>query len=299
MNGTDSALTVVLPTGGGKTLLFTAPACLDRPGVTIVVVPYRQLINETVQDARTAGIECIEWKHDTVDPAAVVIVSADKLDDHFFGYASLLASKGLLRRVFVDECHLAITAHSWRRRLVELARVQTLEAPLIMLTATLPVHLESDLEIRACTARRTTKYVVRANIKDGELQREALKVCRKRLALLKHGTKMVVYCRFKSECEEMAAELGCGFFYVGAGSNEEALERWKKEGGCVVATSALGTGVNYPGIEIVLHASMLYGLIDFTQESGRAGRGGEEVDSLILIEKGWEARERAKRRAKR
>ena len=179
-----------------------------------------------------------------------------------------------------------------------------------MLTATLPVHLESDLEvtmmasmqlewIRACTARRTTKYVVRANIKDGELQREALKVCRKRLALLKHGTKMVVYCRFKSECEEMAAELGCGFFYVGAGSNEEALERWKKEGGCVVATSALGTGVNYPGIEIVLHASMLYGLIDFTQESGRAGRGGEEVDSLILIEKGWEARERAKRRAKR
>ncbi len=110
---------------------------------------------------------------------------------------------------------------------------------------------------------------------------------------------MVVYCRFKSECEEMAAELGCGFFYVGAGSNEEALERWKKEGGCVVATSALGTGVNYPGIEIVLHASMLYGLIDFTQESGRAGRGGEEVDSLILIEKGWEARERAKRRAKR
>ena len=147
MNGTDSALTVVLPTGGGKTLLFTAPACLDRPGVTIVVVPYRQLINETVQDARTAGIECIEWKHDTVDPAAVVIVSADKLDDHFFGYASLLASKGLLRRVFVDECHLAITAHSWRRRLVELARVQTLEAPLIMLTATLPVHLESDLEV--------------------------------------------------------------------------------------------------------------------------------------------------------
>lgn len=111
---------MVLPTRGVKTLLFTAPACLDRPAVTIVVVPYRQLINDPVQDARTAGIECIECMHDTVDPAAVVVVSADKLDDHFFGYAPLLASKGLLRRVSADECHLAITAHSWRKRLVEL-----------------------------------------------------------------------------------------------------------------------------------------------------------------------------------
>ena len=53
-----------------------------------------------------------------------------------------------------------------------------------------------------------------------------------------------------------------------------------------MATSALGTGVNYPGIKSVVHVGMPYGLIDFAQESGRAGRGGEEVDSLILVEKG-------------
>jgi superfamily II DNA or RNA helicase len=34
-------LVVVLPIGGGKSLLFMAPACLIDPGVTIVVVPYR------------------------------------------------------------------------------------------------------------------------------------------------------------------------------------------------------------------------------------------------------------------
>ena len=310
MNGTDSALAVVLPTGGGKTLLFTAPACLGDPGVTIVVVPYRQLINETVQDAKAVGIDCVEWTHGTGDPATIVVVSADKLDDEFRGYASLLASKGLLRRVFVDEGHLAVTAHSWRKRLVELASVQTLEAPVIMLTATLPVHMECDLEvtmatsmtlawIRACTARKTTKYVVRANVKDGDLQREALKVCRKRIGLLEPGRKVVVYCRTKAECEAMASELRCGYFYAGGVDNEEVLEKWKEDGGCVVATSALGTVVNYPGIEAVVHVGMPYGLIDFAQESGRAGRGGEDVDSLILVEQGWEVRETVQRRKKR
>jgi superfamily II DNA helicase RecQ len=297
MDRIDSALAVVLPTGGGKTLLFTAPACLEDPGVTIVVVPYRQLINETVQAAKAVRIDCMEWTYDTWDPATIVVVSADKLDDPFRGYASLLASKGMLRRVFVDECHLAVTAHSWRKRLVELAGVQTFEVPVIMLTATLPVHMECDLEvtmatsmtlawIRACTARRTTKYVVRANIKDDDLQQEALKVCRKRMGLLQHGRKMVVYCRTKAECETMASELGCGCFYAGAVDNEEVLHKWKEDGGCMVATSALGTGVNYPGVEAVLHVSMPYGLIDFAQESGRAGRGGEDVDSLILVEQG-------------
>ena len=310
MAGTDSALAVVLPTGGGKTLLFTAPACLEDPRV-MIVVPYRQLIEETVRDAKAAGIECIEWTHQTEDPAAVVVVvSADKLDDQFFGYAALLALKRLLRRIFVDECHLAITAHRWRKRLTELSRVQTLEAPLILLTATLPVHMQSDLEvtmmasmrlewIRAYTARRATKYVVRANVKEGELQREAIKVCRKRSGLLKHGKKMVVFCRTKAECDGLAAELDCGRIYARAAGNDEMLERWKKEGGCVVATSALGTGVNYPGIVAVVHAGMPHGLIDFAQESGRAGRGGEDMDSLILIERGWEARKRASREAKR
>ena len=33
-------LVVVLPTGGGKSLLFMVPAHLDNTGVTIVVVPY-------------------------------------------------------------------------------------------------------------------------------------------------------------------------------------------------------------------------------------------------------------------
>jgi len=103
---------------------------------------------------------------------------------------------------------------------------------------------------------------------------------------------------YKAECEELAEALGCNYFYSGsAGSadNADIIKVWKEAGGCVVATTALGTGVNYAGVALAVHVGMLYGLIDFAQKSGRAGRGGEVVTSLILLEKNWQAREGAKR----
>ncbi|KAL2350266.1 hypothetical protein BJ546DRAFT_805645, partial [Cryomyces antarcticus] len=69
----ETPLVIVLPTGGGKTLLFTAPACLEDPGVTIVVVPFRALINDLKDRLKKVGIEHLEWKKDEVNPAAVVI----------------------------------------------------------------------------------------------------------------------------------------------------------------------------------------------------------------------------------
>lgn len=53
-------------------------------------------------------------------------------------------------------------------------------------------------------------------------------------------------------------------------------------------TTALRTGINYCGIKAVVHSGLPYELIDFTQESGKAGRDGEAVDSVILPEQGWE-----------
>ncbi|KAG9977930.1 hypothetical protein KCU98_g9749, partial [Aureobasidium melanogenum] len=85
MDGGFNVLTVVLPTAGGKTLLFTAPACLEEDvGVTIVVVPFRKLIDETVREAQKTVGDCEEWCHSTVDPAALVAVSVDKMHDHFW-----------------------------------------------------------------------------------------------------------------------------------------------------------------------------------------------------------------------
>jgi hypothetical protein len=310
MDVTDSALVVVLPTGGGKTLLFTAVACLDDPGMIIVVIPYRRLMDETVNDTRALRIDCSEWTYGTEDPATIVFVSADRLSRGFFDYAARMQSKGLLRRIYVDECHLAITAHSWRPKVAELSRLRGVGVPLVMLTATAPVWMESDLEatlsstvstswIRASTARKTTKYTVDESIADGELMEEAVRRCKNLVAQLKRRERMVSYCRSTAECEELAGKLDCGLFYAGRPNNPEALKKWLAEGGIIVASTALGTGVSYPGVMLVVHVGLPYGLIDFSQESGRAGRGGEQVDSLVLLEQGWEKKEDAGRRRRR
>ena len=311
MEGDFSVLTVILPTAGGKSLLFTAPACLeDEAGVTIVVVPYRKLVDETVVGGMMASKDCVEWNHGTMDPYSLVIVSADKVGEGFYIYARRMYDLGRLRRIVVDECHLLVTAHSWRPVLTELEKLKSVGVSMVMLTATLPVSMEADLRrclgvgvgamslIRGSVVRHHIRYRVREDIEDGELEEETIRVWREVAGELRAsaGEKVVIYCRSKAKCESLASQIGCGYFHASNTDKDEMLEEWKKLGGCMVATAALGTGVNYAGIKAVIHSGLPYGLISFAQESGRAGRGGEAVDSIILLEKGWWEEEVRKRR---
>ena len=285
-------LVVVLPTGGGKSLLLMAPACLDDPGVTIVVVPFRALVNNLVATARKCGIDCIEFRPGEVNPAALVFVSADFVPfSGFLSYAQLLESKGLLRRIFVDECHLTFTASDWRPKLAGVRAVRGLQCPTILLTATLPTLLEFELEasmaaqmaryIRAVTTRVRTRYIVHT-CKAGAVEDEAIAVCRRMQQHL-GWRKGVVYSRSRDQCESVARELKSAHYHAGAVDNDERLQVWLNKGGLILAASALGTGVDYPRIVFVMHIDLPYGMIDFAQESGRAGRAGEDVDSVIVI----------------
>lgn len=109
----------------------------------------------------------------------------------------------------------------------------------------------------------------------------------------------MIYCHWKKECEELAEAPGCNFFYSSSPDDKTAIGVWKETAGCVVATTALGIGVNYCRIVLALHVDMPSGLIDFAQGSGRAGRGGEVVTSLVLLEGDWQAKEQAKRQGER
>jgi superfamily II DNA helicase RecQ len=138
--------------------------------------------------------------------------------------------------------------------------------------------------IRACTVRPNIRYLVQ-RCPASRLVEVAVRICRQWQRQLQ-GRKGVVYCRTHAQCEQVALELGCSYYHAGVDPEGRALRiaSWVQVGGLIVATSALGTGVDFEGIIRVLHVGQPYGMIDFAQESGRAGRGGEAVDALILWE---------------
>lgn len=81
-----------------------APACLGYHGVTIVVVPYRALVNSLVMTAKKARINCIEYRRGQQNPAALVFVSVDFVEEgQSLSYAQLL-----LARLTSEEVEVAI-----------------------------------------------------------------------------------------------------------------------------------------------------------------------------------------------
>ena len=58
-------------------MLFIAPAYLNDPGVTIVVVLYYALLNNLLKTVKDARIDCIEYRPGEQNPAVLVFVSTD------------------------------------------------------------------------------------------------------------------------------------------------------------------------------------------------------------------------------
>jgi hypothetical protein len=254
----ETPLVVVLPTGGGKTLLATLPALMDSTRVHIFIAPFRALVNNMVARFRADGLEAIEWRYGEHNPASIVVVSANiAVQWGFLVYAQEIQKKGLLAGIYVDEAHLTFTASDWRKELAELRLLRVVGCPVVLLTATLPPLLENELRIamdvrnarviRASTIRPFHRYVVR-RVAVQNMMDEVLAICRSRVANFQRGEKGIVYSLSRDACESLAAQLGCGHYHAGVVDREERLQSWLDRGGFITATSALGTGVDFRGI---------------------------------------------------
>jgi superfamily II DNA helicase RecQ len=81
--------------------------------------------------------------------------------------------------------------------------------------------------------------------------------------------KVVVYGNLVPKVKELAQALGCHAYYhkgVGKASMLEEFAAGKQQ--VIVATSALGIGVNIPNIWCIVHIDWLFTVLDYAQESG-------------------------------
>ena len=101
----------------------------------------------------------------------------------------------------------------------------------------------------------------------------------------------MVYCRSKGRCEALAEAIGCAYYHSGVAEavRQARFGAWAagadlgRGRGWIVATTGLGTGIDVGGLVAVVHAELPYGLVDFSQQTGRGARSaGETADSVVV-----------------
>jgi superfamily II DNA helicase RecQ len=75
----QSPVVAVMPTGGGKSLLFMLPAFAEQGGTTVVVVPLIALRGNIKRRCQKLGISCVEWESRHPPDAAAVVLVTPKL----------------------------------------------------------------------------------------------------------------------------------------------------------------------------------------------------------------------------
>ncbi|GAQ63931.1 RecQ family ATP-dependent DNA helicase [Streptomyces scabiei] len=307
---------VVQRTGWGKSAVYFVATALLRErgaGPTVIVSPLLALMRNQVEAAARAGIAARtinssnteEWdtirEEVTAGTVDVLLVSPERLNNPDFRdqvLPELAAATGLL---VVDEAHcISDWGHDFRpdyRRLRTMLADLPPGVPVLATTATANARVTADVAEQLGTGGGTDALVLR-----GPLDRESLSLAvlelpdaAHRMAwLADHLEELpgsgIIYTLTVAAAEEVTAFLRqCGHTVASYTGKTENVDRQQAEEDllanrvkALVATSALGMGFDKPDLGFVVHLGSPSSPIAYYQQVGRAGRGVEHAEVLLL-----------------
>ncbi len=299
---------VVLPTGGGKSLCYQAPAVL-RGGTTVVVSPLIALMKDQVDSLRACGIaaaqidsslsagERFAYEMDVRQgEVRLLFISPERLVQTDF-YRVLQQID--VRTFAIDEAHcISHWGHDFRPEYRQMSRLHELfpQASVHAYTATATEQVRQD--IIAQLALKDPVVLVgnfdRPNLTYRILPRH--EVTKQTLEVIERheGDAGIIYCLRRRDVDDLAATLhkkGVKAMPYHAGmtseqrqATQEAFSREQVD--VVVATVAFGMGIDRSNVRFVLHTAMPKSLEHYQQETGRAGRDGLEAECVLLYSGG-------------
>ena len=302
---------VIMPTGAGKSTVFTVPAAFREAKLTLVIVPFAALLEDMINRCQKLGLRTHQWSdkeqaRGSLGTAEIVVAGTwTCTNDVFRTWVKKVSLDGWLDRIVIDEAHLLYTQAKFRAEMNELYWLRDCGCPLVLLTATLPPReqplLESKLKIeedssiikyfRLPTTRQNIHYSVIPfrNTKDC-LQAVLDDIEREWETLQDPAARAIVYCRSIDDAERVGRQLKCGVYNsrLKSPAKKEVFSNWANGGPGICkfssATSGLGVGIDIPSVRIVYHYRESQDFLGFVQESGRAGRDGLPAKSKVFLD---------------
>jgi ATP-dependent DNA helicase RecQ len=305
MAGRDSLL--VLPTGGGKSLCFQAPA-IAREGLAIVVSPLISLMKDQVDTLVGNGVAAAYY-NSGMSPEAradvtrgirdgryrMLYVAPERLvGDGGDGFLKLLESKPV-SFIAVDEAHcISQWGHDFRTEYRQLARLRdrwpTVSMHAYTATATGRVRKDIIAQLGLRDAAELVGSFDRPNLVYRVLARATLKAQILDVLERHRGQAGIIYCTSRKEVDSLSQWLNdTGWrarpYHAGLPDDERSRNQdafLNEEVDLVVATVAFGMGIDRSDVRFVIHSGAPQSLEHYQQESGRAGRDGLEAECVLI-----------------
>ncbi|MFM5930704.1 MAG: DNA helicase RecQ [Novosphingobium sp.] len=292
----------VMPTGAGKSLTYQLPATL-MPGTCVVISPLIALMHDQLRSAEANGIRAASLtsadanREETIDrfragELDLLYVAPERASQPHFRE---LLGAGTISLFAIDEAHcVSEWGHDFRPDYRALRPLMDSfgSVPRLALTATADAHTRADVLAQlgipddglviAGFDRPNIRYAIRHR-ESGFSQLRSL--------LQEQPGPGIIYAPTRRKVEDLASKLAEATgrrvlpYHAGLPPEERAANQSAfvaSEEMVMVATVAFGMGIDKPDVRFVAHAGVPKSIESYYQETGRAGRDGDDAVAVMF-----------------